>query len=153
MMIHILFVRLYCFSSPNYVKLSYNYQLNLQICWTVNHQFFHIWRRCHAFLQERIQKSQKKQHVQKWLSCAILRGRAQKDVLQLTRKKRTKSRDQKMFDVPEIKNYLSITLSGATWMALMATQFAPLQFKKIHHRKKFVLFLFFKFCWRYYSKY
>ena len=38
-----------------------------------------------------------------------------------------------MFDVPEIKNYLSITLSGATWMALMATQFAPLQFKKIHH--------------------
>ena len=51
-----------------------------------------------------------------------------------------------MFDVPEIKNYLSITLSGATWMALMATQFAPLKFKKIHHRKKFVLFLFFKFC-------
>ena len=47
-----------------------------------------MWRRCHAFLQERIQKSEKKKHVQKWLSCAILRGRAQKDVLQLTREKK-----------------------------------------------------------------
>ena len=62
-------------------------------------------RRCHAFLQERIQKSEKKKHVQKWLSCAILRGRAQKDVLQLTRERKgQKSRDQKMFDVPEKKN-------------------------------------------------
>ena len=103
-----------------------------------------MWQRCHAFLQERIQKSEKKKHVQKWLSCAILRGRAQKDVLQLAReKKRTKSRDQKKFDVPEIKNYLSITLSGATWMALMTTQFAPLQFKKRHDTEKsfFILIL------------
>ena len=34
-------------------------------------------------------------------------------------------------------------LSGATWMALMATQFAPLQFKKRHHTEKsfFILIL------------
>ena len=34
-------------------------------------------------------------------------------------------------------------LSGATWMALMATQFAPLQFKKRHHTGKsfFILIL------------
>ena len=39
-------------------------------------------------------------------------------------------------------------------MALMATQFAPLQFKKdITQKKGFFLLLFYKFCWRYYSKY
>ena len=63
-----------------------------------------MWRRCHAFLQERIQKSEKEKHVQKWLSCAILRGRAQKMYFSLLEKKGTKSRDQKKFDVPEIKN-------------------------------------------------
>ena len=47
-----------------------------------------MWRRRHAFLQERIQKSEKRKHVQKWLSCAILRGRAQKDVRHLTREKK-----------------------------------------------------------------
>ena len=61
-------------------------------------------RRCHAFLQERIQKSEKKKHVQKWLSCAILRGRAQKDVLQLTREKKDKTSRPKKIHVPEIKN-------------------------------------------------
>ena len=65
----------------------------------------------------------------------------------LREKKGTKSRDQKKFDVPEIKNYLSIILSGATWMALMATQFAPLQFfKKNITQKKFFLFVFYKLC-------
>ena len=62
-------------------------------------------RRCHAFLQERIQKSEKKKHVQKGLSSAILRGRAQKDVLQLTRERKgQKVETKKMLDVPEIKN-------------------------------------------------
>ena len=61
----------------------------------------------------------------------------------LEKKKGQKRQDQKKFDVPEIKNYLSITLSGATWTALMATEFAPLQFKKRHHTKKvcFILIL------------
>ena len=103
-----------------------------------------MWRRCHAFLQERIQKIEKKKHVQKWLSFAILRGRAQKDVLQLAReKKRTKSRDHKKFHVPEIKKYLSIALSGATWMALMTIQFAPLQFNKRHHTEKSLFYSYF----------
>ena len=63
----------------------------------------------------------------------------------LLEKKRKKSRDQKWFHVPEIKNDLSITLSGATWMTLIyiATQFAPLQFKKRHHTENsfFILIL------------
>ena len=75
--------------------------------------------------------------------CSLERARPKRCTSACSRKKRTKSRDQKMFDVPEIKNYLSITLSGATWMALMATQFAPLQFKKIHHTEKSLFYSYF----------
>ena len=68
--------------------------------------------------------------------CNLERTRPKRCTSACSRKKRTKSRDQKKFDVPEIKKYLSITLSGATWMALIATQFAPLQFKKRHDTEK-----------------
>ena len=79
--------------------------------------------------------------VQSW------EGASKKMYFSLLEKKGTKSRDQKMFDVPEIKNYLSITLSGATWIALMATQFAPLQFKKkpITQKKGFFYSYFISF--------
>ena len=75
--------------------------------------------------------------VQSW------EGAPKKMYFSLLEKQKAKSRDQKKFHVPEIKKYLSIMLSGATWMALMATQFAPLQFKKRHHTGKsfFILIL------------
>ena len=75
--------------------------------------------------------------VQSW------EGAPKKMYFSLLEKKRTKRRDQKQYDIPEIKNDLSITLSGATWMALVATKFAPLQFKKRHNTEKrfFILIL------------
>ena len=75
--------------------------------------------------------------------CNLERTRPERCTSSHSRKKGTTSGDQKKFDVPEIKNYLSITLSVATWMALMATQFAPLQFKKRHHKEKRFFYSYF----------
>jgi len=78
------------------------------------------------FFRNASKKAKKEACPKMAVECNLERTRPKRCTSAYSRKKRTKSPDQKKFDVPEIKNYLSITLSSATWMALMATQFAPL---------------------------